>query len=401
MPEFFHFHGSSEPHSAGAVLSCPGVELPASDGGCVAVAGGAGKACEVQGLSLPCLYSNNSTDKGEKARQLSEMEGGGVGKELPAFNQLSGAHKKTAHALCIEIQALASRFGLERLGFLTLTFADNVQTFKEAAKRFNSLATHVLKVRYPNSIRIAERQKSGRWHFHLVVVLPVDIRSGVDFAAFERGDYQTAPPALRAEWAFWRKTAPEYGFGRTELLPVRSTAEGIARYVGGYVSKHITKREARDKGVRVVGYVGFKAGDRKACSVFSWAEKGGRAWRAKLAEFARRQGVRTMEELKWLFGPQWAFHLQQEIARIPLSECVGIQEDFQSASDAFNAGRVPQFDRNHDPIWKVPKSWQPDPVCEGCSDEEAKAGQERAAEMRLYAARMEPTMVPRGGWWQE
>ena len=131
---------------------------------------------------------------------------------------------------------------------------------KEASKRFNSLASHVLNDRYVAWLRVLERQKSGRIHYHLVVVLRSDIRSGVDFAAIASGDYRSAGPALREEWAFWRRTAPLYRFGRTELLPVVSSAEAISRYVGKYLGKHLDARLPADKGLgsflrlRVLGW---------------------------------------------------------------------------------------------------------------------------------------------------
>jgi len=65
-----------------------------------------------------------------------------------------------------------------------------------------------------------------------------DIRSGADFQAFKRRDYRSANSALRVEWAFWRQTCPKYRFGRHKLMPFKSTAEGIARYVGKYISKY-------------------------------------------------------------------------------------------------------------------------------------------------------------------
>lgn len=244
---------------------------------------------------LPCLFSNNSTE------------------ELPKINRLTGGHKRMAHVLCGEIQALAKEFGIQRLGFLTLTFGNHVTRISEAQRRFNSLNTHVLKARYSRLITVWERQKSGRIHFHLVIVQEHDIRTGFDFDALDRFDYRSASKALRSEWSFWRQTAPKYGFGRTELLPVRSTAEGIARYVGKYVSKCIAERVSDDKGARVVRFGGYKAGDRKFCARFSWSGGNSRVWRAKLAQFTNKLGVSTYIELKLMFGNRWAWHLQESI----------------------------------------------------------------------------------------
>jgi len=393
LPEFFALTDGCEPSGKDQFPRSDSGGVPLCEEGSAPAWRDPGNQGAEPALPLPCLYSNN--------RVLEPGKEDGKG-EVGQWNLLTGANKKTAHALVVEIQALAARFGLERLGFLTLTFADNVQTFKEAWRRFHNLSCNVLSSRYARCIRIAERQKSGRWHFHLLVVLGVDIQTGADFYAFDTGDYRTAAASLRSEWAFWRKTAKAYGFGRTELLPVRSSAEGIARYVGKYVSKHIGQREERDKGVRVVGYVGFKPGDRKACSRFSWATVGGWEWRCKLAEFARRAGAETMGDLTRIFGPKWAFLFQGSIALIPLTECVGMYPAGSAAvEEAKRAGSVPQFNPSGDPVWAVPKSWQPDPVCEGCSESERLAGAVRAVEMRLYAARLEPVAPPPGGWWQE
>jgi hypothetical protein len=76
--------------------------------------------------------------------------------------------ERTADALVKEIVALAAEFGIERLGFLTLTFADHVLELKEGQRRFHSLATHVLADRYECAIAVVECQKSGRVHWFCV-----------------------------------------------------------------------------------------------------------------------------------------------------------------------------------------------------------------------------------------
>lgn len=251
---------------------------------------------------LPCLSSNNCT-------------------ETP-LRTLSQQHRKSACALAWNVQALVDRYGIEAVGFLTLTFADPVMCPKAAQQRFHSLATHVLKSRYREYIRVSERQKSGRLHYHLLVVMPdgIDIRTGCDFDAFARGVYRSAPPALRAEWTAWRVTAPRYRFGRTELLPVRSTSEGIARYVGKYISKGVANRNSMDHGARLVEY---SRGARIANTKFAWATSGATAWRNKVALFARivvfQQGIEpvTYDDLSVLLGRDWAYRHRDFIAALP------------------------------------------------------------------------------------
>jgi hypothetical protein len=201
---------------------------------------------------------------------------------------------------------LCDKYGVERVGFLTLTFADHVLDPKEAQRRFNSLAGGVLNSRYVAWIRVFERQKSGRIHYHLLTVGAEDVRTGADFEAFERGDYRSANPALRREWAFWRGTAKAYGFGRTEFLPVKSTAEGIGKYVGKYIAKHIEARPESDKGVRLVS---FSRGAGKASSNFAWASPRAWLWRAKLAGVAKLYGFSTMAHFQTVLGKAWAYKL--------------------------------------------------------------------------------------------
>ena len=71
------------------------------------------------------------------------------------------------------------------------------------------IRAHVIVNRYERAIVVWERHESGRIHFHLVVVLEDDVRTGADFAAFKCKDYRSANRALRAEWAFWREHLPK------------------------------------------------------------------------------------------------------------------------------------------------------------------------------------------------
>lgn len=262
-----------------------------------------GSLAEPEGSALPCQNRNNSTEPVQKSPPVLTS---GVG--------------KSAFVLQENVKGLCARFGIERVGFLTLTFADHVVCAREASRRFNSLASHVLRERYPGYIRVLERQKSGRIHYHLLVVCASDIRSGVDFDAFGSGDYRSAPPLLRAEWKFWRATAKRYGFGRTELLPVRSTSHAVGRYVGKYIGKHFSSRVERDKGVRLVTY----CGERVAINRISWVGGRSREWRAKKGAFIQmlfESGAipRPSETaMRFRFGPKWVYFWRDSIMTFPL-----------------------------------------------------------------------------------
>lgn len=285
-----------------------------------------------EGAALPCLFSNNSNEvPSDDASGAADWErlkrcyqpilDRAAERRAEALNTLSPQQRKSAVALGWNVQAMCQRFGIERLGFLTLTFSEHVTDAKESQRRYNSLRSGVLRERYPATIRVLERQKSGRIHYHLLVLLPSDVRSGFDFDAIKRRDYGSACTDLKHEWSFWRKTAKKYGFGRVELLPIRSTEEAIARYVGKYISKHISQREEQDRGLRLVEYSGF---GRVANTRFSWATNGGKEWRRKVALFAGivgeangYPGKMPYANMKLLLGATWAFKNREFILALP------------------------------------------------------------------------------------
>ena len=254
---------------------------------------------------LPCQDSNKGNEHAGKALAKN-----------------ASAYRKTAAALALNVAYFVERFGIERVGFLTLTFAEHITKPAEAQERFKSLRTGVISDRYEHWIRVFERQKSGRIHYHLLVALrgkDTDIRTGVNWREFEQQVYRTANPRLRSEWAFWRKAAPLYKFGRTELLPVKNCAAAIGCYVGKYIAKHLDCRLPEDKGVHLVKY---SRGWKIASCAFAWNSPASWLWRQKLKEFAKARGAETMEHLKTLFGPRWAYHLGDAIREMPLRNVV-------------------------------------------------------------------------------
>lgn len=183
-------------------------------------------------------------------------------------SSLPGPKKKQAQALSQNIKWLAESFGIERVGFLTLTCGDQtpegfkkISARREASRRFNSLLTHIIRRRYQCGVVVTERHKDGGIHFHLVVATGRDIRGDIDFEAVfprdgSRGDYSTANNALKLEWKFWRERAESYGFGRCQMQPARSNGEALGFYVAKYISKSWEVRCDDDRGGRLVRYFG-------------------------------------------------------------------------------------------------------------------------------------------------
>ena len=278
-----------------------GVGTEQGGGRAAEVPGGAGRAA----AALPCLNTINCNE----------------GK-----NKLSSGHRKTAFALMLNVLWLIERHGLERVGFLTLTFARYVVAYKDAQKALHSLMTGVLKARYPEYIIVMERMESGRIHYHLLVVMAEDIRTGFDFAAVKRGNYGSASDYLRREWKFWRETSRRYGFGRTELLPIKKTADGVAKYISKYISKHIGQRSPEDKGARLVRY---SKGTNRAGTRFDWISPGAYMWRSKLGAFCRMLNLNSdnyKEHLKEWFGRNWVYQLRPLIESIKPAEFYSEEE---------------------------------------------------------------------------
>lgn len=258
---------------------------------------------------IPCLYSNNSIENINKST-LEPLSGNAY--------SLSTNLKKSASALAWNVQHFVDTYGLSNVGFLTLTFRDHVTDPKEAQRRFNSLKSNILATRYRAYIRVMEPMKSGRIHYHLLVALDSDIRTGFDFSAVKNQDYSTANKAIRSEWSFWRKTAPKYRFGRTELMPVRSNSEGIGRYVGKYISKGIESRTEQFKGTRLVEY-SRKA--KIASTRFQFVTEGSAEWRRKLSIFVHYISDNTgcdpsFEGLRKVLGSRWSYHWRDFILNI-------------------------------------------------------------------------------------
>ena len=236
----------------------------------------AGWAAPGELAPLPCLNSNIS-----------------IGDPAEPLPQLSPYHQKSAFVLGENVHRFCSLYGLDNCGFLTLTFADNVKDHKEASRRFNSMNSNFLSSFYGEWIWARERQKRGAWHYHLVIECKGDVRTGFDWDEYlawisdreqgKRRRLRTGNPFLRSLWDLNNRAVPSFGFGRVELLPIRSTADAVACYVGKYISKQIGQRPEEDKGVRLVSHsAGFVAGTPK----MSWNTDGAKQWRRNLALFA-------------------------------------------------------------------------------------------------------------------
>lgn len=227
------------------------------------------------------------------------------------------------------------------MGFMTLTFKQNIRSRKVAEKRFHSFATHVLPQLADEYIAVPERQERGAIHYHLAAAFKSDIRSGFNveaasaanllkkegyrggkwapgykarFDELERKCFASANPALKRIWKVirdanertgksTRKSSP--GFGRCETFPVLSNADAIAFYIGTYITSQTERRAPEDKGMRSVRY-SLKI--RRHHQSFQFACGGNAKWRAGCGALGALLGIRY-EDCKAKFGPRWPHRL--------------------------------------------------------------------------------------------
>lgn len=238
---------------------------------------------------------------------------------------------KKAETLFMNLSNLIDRVGIERVGFHTLTFKENLVDQIEAQRRWNNYACNFLRKEVSEHICAVERQKRGAIHFHVVASFPGDIRTGFDFEAarcasdarkradygaqreFERLYFASANDNLRE---FWRKVgntrnpgaADAHGFGRCETLPVLSNSAAISRYVGAYVGSEWSNRRPMDRGMRTIRYSLL---ERKASIRWAWANGNGPVWRRGCSVLG---AIFQTDDLKSALGSRWAWNWRKEIS---------------------------------------------------------------------------------------
>lgn len=264
------------------------------------------------GGELPCLYSHNSDEPK-----------GGV--------ELTSYRKRCAEALHLNIQALVSQYGIERVGFGTITTGDS-PTWEEFSDRLNNLSRRLMKEHFAAWVFVIEYHKDGDLHAHYCAAAHQDIRTGFNFHEYEKSRDQSKSlnyrrnsihkavskcPALKSIWDSFRSRSEGLGIGRCEFIPVRSNADAIARYVGGYVKKALADRHPEHAGKRFIRY---SAGWRVARANFAWFSVGSQLWRAKVGAFAESQGLLSMRAFSGRFGPRWAFLLLKMFLSLQLPQ---------------------------------------------------------------------------------
>ena len=300
--------------------------------------------------ALPCLSINNSNGNDEKKR-----------------NSRATYLKKSADSLRQNVEEFFKIVPLENLGFLTLTFPDNIKDPREAQRRFNSFWTGVGSSNFGAYIRVKERDQGDKLHFHLLVNCLGDIRTGFDhvshqaakkeaaqhgystplFKLLTRQYAASATPLLRQLWSRLRDSLPSYNLGRHELEPIRTNKEAMSCYVGKYISKEIkSSGNPLDKGFRTVCY-SAKGHWKRATMQRQWITPRAMLWRYKVGVFATLVvGVQSYDALKDTLGDRWAYYNREKIMALPLGpDAPFMVKAAQQYLDTFEAAKATAIEK--------------------------------------------------------
>ena len=272
--------------------------------------------------ACPLLYhSNHNSDK------RSENNDEKI-KKNKKFKPTSG-QTKTFNALDGNCAYWMKKKSPERVGVLTLTFKDHITCMKEGQRRWNNLNRLINREKkFIVLHKVAEAQKSGRLHYHLIIETTGSIRGNIDWDIYDkmgeakgRDKYKygaqlgkTATPHLNELWKWLRVKCKSTGFGRSELMPMKKP-EHLKNYIGKYLQKDMQdnalKKDGKNKNMRISTYGRkcIKVANTKCSFVFG----NGGIFRRRLKVWAEERGFKDTDEIYEIFGPHWCNHLHNHI----------------------------------------------------------------------------------------
>lgn len=265
---------------------------------------------------------------------LHHKDTNGISSSSPGFSALQARRKCRLESA---VAWIVQKFGYECTGFLTITFPDNVVDWDEAQRRFHSFEINVLSQYAKEWVLVVQCQQRGALHYHLVVGLERDIRTGTNLSAIKdrklprwlrysksnvsenlRGYWesicQAAAGRVRVDGQF-KQVRKGYQLGRVELLPLIKEPLAVARYIAAYL-KPGSDMPKEYKGKRKLR---FSRGISCWLSAnFQINTFGSYLWRKKLETVALDFGLERYEDLGEVFGPRWFDVLRDCVRLCPL-----------------------------------------------------------------------------------
>jgi hypothetical protein len=238
--------------------------------------------------ALPCLKKDNCTNAGANRSRFVAEE---------------------------NIRLYIQHQGENNVGLLTVTTPSQCLSAFEFQRMWRSWRGHVLVKMFPTGMWVRERQpRTGSWHAHCVVNVGWDIRTGFPFDQVKRRFYANVDPRLRELWKALRESAEKYGFGRTELLPIKGTGAGCARYLVKYLVK--VRGSDKSEGEEKCRLFGVWGGVRYVITPFSFVRS--RILRKRKAWLAAEMGIECYADFKIVLGKRWWHHVGSLLLEVVL-----------------------------------------------------------------------------------
>ena len=261
-----------------------------------------------------------------------------VGKQPRHHVPLTPNQKVTRLKVILAVEEMVAKYGLERVGLLTLSFGvpgsgkgsyetwslrQQAKQWKFVQARWHSFRTNVIAKRYEDWICVFELHRDGVWHIHVIVVTKADIRTGTNIETlsnynlpyWKRRGKHLRNEALSEEWQALRLICCRYRFGRSELLPVKKSGKALGSYLANYLVKTYAQLPAgqRCRLVRFSRQIGEKFRDK-----FAIHSLGGLLYRTRVRIVAQMLRFEDYEDFAEFFGPRWHYLLKNVIAWVPI-----------------------------------------------------------------------------------
>jgi hypothetical protein len=252
-----------------------------------------------------------------------ESAGCGAQAPLPRLpclksSSLNGrTNRKPLFAAQQNMRGYVTRAGEDRIAVLTVTTANECRSLREFQRRWNSLMTNFVRRLWKSGVWVRERQmRTGNWHGHALVDVGFDIRFGFPFEEVARRNYRNVDGRVRDLWKQLREKAPRYGFGRTELLPIKSNSEWAIKYLTSYLGKALlSEKTVGEEKARLFGMWGCV---RSVYSRFDWVS--GRIVRKKKAWLGWAHAFEGEDAFSQRYGHRWWFRLGEPLMRVIIPE---------------------------------------------------------------------------------
>ena len=232
------------------------------------------------------------------SKSVVSTQNGGLIKDILSMKR--SRKRKLAYRVQKNVLQMCETFG-NRVGFLTITFPEDLKIWKKAHVQQASLSFIRFRKNFIDKycehayIKVIEGTKKGRIHYHLLIVFKEEIFNKFNWSAYE---YQKKHTIRNHRYhgiqyaslmAIMEKKALNAGMGRLDLTPIKHHGKASK-----YVSKYIMKYQALIlcRGYRQITFSVKIASSSWCCSSrFGWVGTTSKRFRLLINEWAIKKGI--------------------------------------------------------------------------------------------------------------